>query len=187
MFDLSLLESQGEDIYISENVVIKNPQFMNLGSHVAIDAYFYCTPRVKIGSYCHISSHVSIIGGKHSILEMGDFSHLAAGSRLVVFGDENLGAGLVSPVIPDKYRDKLVGGKITIGNFVTIGTNAVLSPGVTIGDGATVAANSFVKNDIPPWEVWGGTPARFLKKKNGENMIKYANELGFFYEKGGVK
>jgi galactoside O-acetyltransferase len=177
MYDLSLLRSCGEDVYVSENVVIKNPQLMDIDSHVAIDAYFYCTPAVKIGSYCHISSHVSIVGGKSALLIMGDFSHLAAGARLIVYGDENLGEGLVSPVVPAKYRDKMVGGKIIVGNFATIGTNAVISPGVTIGEGAVVAANSFVRHDIPPWQVWGGTPARFLKKRDSETMIQYANEL----------
>jgi acetyltransferase-like isoleucine patch superfamily enzyme len=32
--------------------------------------------------------------------------------------------------------------------------------GVTIGDGAVIAANSVVNQDVPPYEIYGGSPAR---------------------------
>ena len=35
-------------------------------------------------------------------------------------------------------------------------------PGVTIGEGSLIAAGSVVTKSIPPNEVWGGNPARFL-------------------------
>ena len=35
--------------------------------------------------------------------------------------------------------------------------------GVTIGEGSIVAAGSVVINDVPPNEMWGGVPARFIK------------------------
>lgn len=35
-------------------------------------------------------------------------------------------------------------------------------PGVTIGEGSLIAAGSIVTKSIPPNEVWGGNPARFL-------------------------
>ena len=181
MYNLYSLLNFGEDVYISDNVVIKNPKLMSIGSHVAIDDYFYCTVGVKIGSYCHISSHVSVVGGKTAYLDMGDFSHLAAGAKLIVYGDENLGEGLVSPVVPAQYRDKMVGGKIIVGAFVSVLTNAVISPGVTIGEGALVAANSFVRSDIPAWEIWGGTPAYFIKKRKRDIMVQQARELGYEY------
>ena len=42
--------------------------------------------------------------------------------------------------------------------------------GVTIGTGSVIAAGSIVTKDIPDYEVWGGNPARFIKKieKNEE-------------------
>jgi galactoside O-acetyltransferase len=181
MYDISKLAKHGEDVYIADNVVIKNPSTSVIGSHVAIDDYFYCTPSIKIGDYCHISSHVSIVGGAQANFRMGNFSHLAAGARLVVLGDENLGAGLVSPVIPKIYRDRIVGGYIFVMDFVSILTNAVVSPGVTMGIGSVLAANSFAKQDIPEWEVWGGSPARFLKKRDKGVMLEFARELGYGY------
>ena len=37
--------------------------------------------------------------------------------------------------------------------------------GVTIGRGAVVAAGAVVTKDIPPYEVWGGVPAKKIKDR----------------------
>lgn len=58
---------------------------------------------------------------------------------------------------------------IHIGHHVWIGTGAIILQGVKIGDGSVIAAGAVVTHDIPPYEVWGGVPARFLKKRE-ENM-----------------
>ena len=43
-------------------------------------------------------------------------------------------------------------------------------PGVTVGENAVVGANSFVNRDIPPNEVWVGSPVRYLKKVDDEDV-----------------
>ena len=45
-------------------------------------------------------------------------------------------------------------------------------PGVTIGDGAIIAAYSVVTKDVPPYSVFGGNPARFLKKRFDDELIE---------------
>lgn len=45
-----------------------------------------------------------------------------------------------------------------------IGANAVILRGVSIGDGAIVAAGAVVNHDIPAHEIWGGIPAKKIKK-----------------------
>ena len=35
---------------------------------------------------------------------------------------------------------------------------------VTIGDNSAIAAGAVVTKDIPPGEIWGGVPAKFIKK-----------------------
>lgn len=75
--------------------------------------------------------------------------------------------GYNSALIPHVIEgEKLAHHKIFIGNKVTIGVNAVILPGVTIGDRSIIAANSVVSKHvtIPAGEVWGGTPAHFIKK-----------------------
>ena len=43
-------------------------------------------------------------------------------------------------------------------------------PGVKIGDGAIVAANSVVAHDIPPYTVFGGNPAEFIKRRFDDEL-----------------
>lgn len=45
-----------------------------------------------------------------------------------------------------------------------IGTNCLILKGVTIGRKSIVAAGSVVTKSIPGNEIWGGNPAKFIKK-----------------------
>lgn len=49
-----------------------------------------------------------------------------------------------------------------IGNYVYIGTGALIMPGVTIGDNSLIAAGSVVTKSIPAGSVAAGNPARVL-------------------------
>ena len=42
--------------------------------------------------------------------------------------------------------------------------------GTRIGNGAIVAAGSVVTKDIPPYEIWGGNPAHFLRSRLPEGF-----------------
>lgn len=55
-------------------------------------------------------------------------------------------------------------GKVRIGRNVFIGINTVIVNAGDIGDGVMIDAGSVVNRDIPPKELWGGNPARFIKK-----------------------
>lgn len=55
---------------------------------------------------------------------------------------------------------------IIIGHHCWIGTGAIVLQGVTIGDGAVVAAGAVVTKDVPSYEVWGGVPAKFIRKRS---------------------
>lgn len=46
-----------------------------------------------------------------------------------------------------------------------LGCNSVVCKGVIIGENSLVAASSVVTKDIPANEVWGGNPAKFIKKR----------------------
>lgn len=54
---------------------------------------------------------------------------------------------------------------IEIGHHCWIGTGATVLQGVSIGNGAVVAAGAVVTKDIPEWEVWGGVPAKYIRKR----------------------
>ncbi|WP_281637377.1 acyltransferase [Flavobacterium marginilacus] len=89
---------------------------------------------IKIGNNCDISSNVSLICGSH---EIGDFTRRA-------------GKGISSD--------------ITIGNSVWIGYGSLILGGVTIEDGAIIAAGSVVNKSVPKNTIYGGVPAKEIKK-----------------------
>ncbi|MEI7661395.1 MAG: acyltransferase [Bacteroidota bacterium] len=54
---------------------------------------------------------------------------------------------------------------IVIDQDVWIGANVTILKGVHIGRGAVLAAGAIVVKDVPPYAIYGGTPARLIKFK----------------------
>lgn len=66
------------------------------------------------------------------------------------------------------YRDlamPLVTAPITIGERAWITADVFVAPGVTIGEGAVILARSTVFQNIPPWVVAAGNPAKQIKPR----------------------
>ena len=53
-------------------------------------------------------------------------------------------------------------GPVVLKKNCRIGSHSVVMPGVTVGENTIVGAQSFVNKDLPPNEVWAGSPARFI-------------------------
>lgn len=56
-------------------------------------------------------------------------------------------------------------GEVHIEDDVFIGVNTIICNSVTIGRGAIVGAGSVVTKDIPPYQVWAGNPAHYIKDR----------------------
>ena len=56
-------------------------------------------------------------------------------------------------------------GEVHIEDDVFIGLNVCICSSVTIGKGAIIGAGSVVTKDIPPYQVWAGNPARYIKDR----------------------
>lgn len=59
---------------------------------------------------------------------------------------------------------------VVIEDDVVIGANAVVLEGVTVGKGAVVAAGAIVVEDVEPYTVVAGTPAK--KSKTSMKKLK---------------
>ncbi len=92
---------------------------------------------VRIGQDCDISSRVTFATGSHKM----------------------------NPASTVKCAGDGYGKDITVGDGVWIGVGATILGGSRIGHGAMVAAGAVVASDIPEFEIWGGVPARFIKKR----------------------
>lgn len=61
---------------------------------------------------------------------------------------------------------------IEIGNDVWIGANVIILPGVRIADGAIIAAGAVVTKDVAPYTIFGGVPAKLIKKRFTDEQIE---------------
>lgn len=64
------------------------------------------------------------------------------------------------------YDFRTTGAPTIIEDYAWICSRAILTPGVHIGRGAVVASNAVVTHDIPPYEVWGGIPAKKIGERS---------------------
>ena len=107
-------------------------------------------------------------------LEMGAYSCL--GPEVDCYNVSKISIGNHSTVSQKTYlcsashnitlsHNPLIFAPIVIENQVWIGADVFLGMGVTIGQGAVVGARSSVYKNVEPWDVVGGNPAKFIKKR----------------------
>lgn len=62
--------------------------------------------------------------------------------------------------------------KTSIGNDVWIGEGVLIMEGVRIGDGAIVAARAVVSQDVKPYTIVGGIPARVIRERFPGSLVQ---------------
>lgn len=109
----------------------------------------------KIGNYVSIAPNVARLKVNHPIN--------AASTHPCFF----------NPIYKWTNNDIREYSRISIDSDVWIGQNVIILPSVKhIGTGAIIAAGAIVTKDIPPYEIWGGVPARFIKKRFTDSISK---------------
>ena len=63
--------------------------------------------------------------------------------------------------------------RVTIEDYVWVGTRAMILPGVTVGKGAVIAAGSVVTKDVSPYNVVAGVPAKVIKNRLQKDDYTY--------------
>jgi virginiamycin A acetyltransferase len=136
--------------------------------------------RIKIGSYTSLNGPNTDFTAKVNEIHIGNFCSIA---RNVTFQEFNHNfSKMTSYYINNNlkktgiHNDIVAKGVIKLEHDVWIGTHCVVLSGVTIGTGAVIAANSVVTNDIPPYAIAAGTPAKVIKYRFNESTIKFLLE-----------
>ena len=157
----------GEDVLVHTSVVIVNPERLSIGNHARIDPYCVLTAGggIKLGSHVHVSSHCSLVGG--SGIDVGDFCGLSHGARIFSVNDNVAGDYMHGPTVPRSARSQTEAA-VTIKRHAAVCAGCVVLPGVTIGEGAVLGALSFLREDVPDWQIWAGSPARFIRNRRRE-------------------
>lgn len=145
-------KTQGSSIVIGDNCRFNSLSEFNFRglTHPTILQTGKSGARITIGHDCGFSS-VSIVSDVS--VTVGD--NVLCGANVII-GDRN--------DHEDRYPKEA--RPVEIGDNVWIGMNSTIMGGVKISNNSMVGANSLVTKDIPPYEVWAGIPAKFIKKIN---------------------
>ncbi|MBI5116597.1 acyltransferase [Candidatus Poribacteria bacterium] len=129
----------GDDVYIGHNTILKgyykNKMVIGNGVWIGQQCFFHSAGGIKIGRNVGIGPAVKIITSHHD-------------------GEDTSKPILHTPIV---FR------AVVIEDDVDIGTSAVILPGVTVGRGAQVGAGAVVCEDVEPYAIVGGVPARVIR------------------------
>lgn len=126
---------------------------------------------LKSGAHlCPCNAQASVSVGARSTI---GFHTLVYASRSIDIGEDCMVAPFVYIVDSDHGLDRSipmnrqsnVAEAVRIGADVWIGAHAVVLKGVRIGDGAVIAAGSVVREDVEPYQIVGGVPARVIGER----------------------
>ena len=110
---------------------------------------------VEIGKNCHIGESVIIDSMFPEKVHIGD--NVTIAMRVVI---------LTHFLEPRENNDNhFITGDVYIENHVFLDAGVCVCSPVHIGENAIVAAGAVVTKDIPANEIWGGVPARMIKKR----------------------
>jgi UDP-2-acetamido-3-amino-2,3-dideoxy-glucuronate N-acetyltransferase len=147
------------NVILGKDVVIFHEGLVNLygcriGDETRIGAFVEIQKNAVVGRYCKISSHSFICEG----VEIEDEVFIGHGVMFTndVFPRATTATGRLQrtsdwQVLPTR-----------VGRGASIGSNATVLPNLTIGEGAMVGAGAVVTQDVPPFAIVAGVPAKVV-------------------------
>ena len=159
----------GTGLQIGTGVGFKHIETFTLGEGVFIGAQTYVQGRFD--GTCVIGDHTWI--GPQSYFDARDLvieQYVGWGPGAKVLGSVHTAEPLGVPIIQTDLDIR----PVRIGAWSDIGTNAVILPGVTIGRGSIVGAGAVVTQDVPPFSVVAGVPARVIRSRAPEDVAAIA-------------
>lgn len=179
-----LLGSCGRNVVFGQNVVLRHPHKIHLGSNVVIDdnclldAKGETNAGIRVGDGVFVGRN-SILSCKNGDIELGDGANI--GFNCEVFSASRVRIG--SRVLMAAYA-YVIGGDhefsdagaavleqgrvsrgVDVGDGAWLGAGAKILDGVRIGSGAVVGAGAVVRESIPERAVAVGVPARVVSTR----------------------
>lgn len=150
----------GGKCIIGENFVSNNREISNpIGRFNRCSIIVGEKGELIIGNNVGISSTAIVC---HKFIKIGD--NVKIGGNVVIYDTDfhSINAIFRSNKFYDLINTKTKA--ILIEDNVFIGAHSTILKGVQIGQNSIIAASSVVTKSIPENEIWGGNPAKFLKR-----------------------
>jgi len=131
-----------------------------------LDDYSYCAGHneivyTDIGKFSNIATFVRINPGNHPQWRASQHHFMyRSGAYWDDVEDETA------------FFDWRRSHRCVIGHDTLLGHDVTILPGVTVGHGAIVAAGAVVSKDIGDYEIHGGVPAKFIKRRHPREVAE---------------
>ena len=179
-----LLGSCGRNVVFGQNVVLRHPHKIRIGSNVVIDDN--CLLDAKGESNGGISIGNGVFVGRNSILsckdgdiELKDGANIGFNCEVFSASRVTIGAGVLMAAygyviggdhdFSDPTKSVLdqtrTSAGVTIGDGAWLGAGAKILDGVTIGSHAVIGAGAVVRDAVPDHAVAVGIPARVVSSR----------------------
>jgi virginiamycin A acetyltransferase len=149
---------------------------IDLGSDVSWD--IVVEPPVNLGK---VIVRGNVVIGKHSYVNSGlIFSNVSIGrycsigyNVLIGPAEHSTSCLTTHPIAQNEnFYKKKFAQKTIIGNDVWVGANSIIKRGIKIADGAIIGAGAVVLNGVPPYSIVAGVPARIIRYRFSEEIVK---------------
>lgn len=129
---------------------------------------------LEIGKFCSIAHNVNFIidEGFHSLSKITNFPLI---NNLLTENEYFNELKKNEYLLSVKQKSGII-----IGHDVWIGMGVYILPGAKVGNGVTIAANSVITKDIPDYCVVAGSPAKIIRKKHSDDIIKKLNQIAWW-------
>ena len=147
------------EVKIGEYFACNSGPYICITTPLATKIHVYKNAKFTIGNNSGLSA-ASIICSLN--IQIGNFVNIGAGTLIM---DTNFHSTKWD-ARSDRGADiqDVKSAPIIIGDYVFIGARCVICKGIEIGERSIIAAGSIVTKNIPAGEIWGGSPAKFIKK-----------------------
>lgn len=157
------------------NLVIGNNFKLGKGSRIYVGNNWKFGDEIKIETNCAIFAREPECSGKLIIgngTHIGDNTIIDLVNDIIIEDEVAIGPNCTLYTHDHLYTDKskpawkggILSKNIKIHNGAWIGSNVTILPGVTIGSRTVVAAGSVVTKDLDTNCIYGGIPAKLIKK-----------------------
>ena len=160
-FEMGDFSACGPDCVFERGVMVFHPENIELGRNVYIGhyailkGYYENTMRIGDETWIGQQSFLHSAGGT----EIGARVGIGPGVRIITSTHGEVGRD--TPIL----HSPLQLSPVVVEDDCDIGVSATILPGVRIGRGAQVGAGAVVIEDVPPFGIAVGVPARVIRER----------------------